>query len=168
MTRRWALLAMLLLAGCVTHQVTTDPLAGIATTVDAMRGDSIANVLITRALAADAVLENPDSVYSDDAEVVANGELRTAAPRLAGLSPGGSLLLGSSRTMVTTSLIWGSIEYRWIPGSPGEVATSGYATIIVGHARDGSWRVVHLHSSTIPPPDAPPPARPDTAGRAGG
>lgn len=160
-------LAMLLLAGCVPHRVTVDPRAGIATTVGAMLGDSIANVLINRALSADAALENPDSVYSDDAEVVANGELRREAPRLAGLSPGGRLLLGSSKTMVTTSLIWGSIEYRWIPGSPGQVATSGYATIIVGHLRDGNWRVVHLHSSTIPPPDAQQPTHPDTTGRAG-
>jgi hypothetical protein len=167
MSRPAALLALLFLPGCVTHQVATDPLAGIAISVDAMLGDSIANVLITRALAADAAFENPDSVYSDDAEVVANGELRTEAPRLAGSSPGGHLLLGSSRTMVTASLIWGSIEYRWIPESPDAIATSGYATIIVGRARDGSWRVVHLHSSTIPPPDAQQPARPDTTGRAG-
>ena len=160
-------LLILLLAGCVQHRVVVDPPAAIATTVGAIEGDSIANVLINRALSADAALENPDSVYSDDAEVVANGELRTEAPRLAGLSPGGRLLLGSSKTMVTTSLIWGSIEYRWIPGSPGQVATSGYATIIVEHLRNGTWRVVHLHSSTIPPPDAQQPTHPDTTGRAG-
>jgi hypothetical protein len=165
--RRSAALAILLLAGCVRHRVTIDPRAGIATTVGAIEGDSIANVLITRALSADAALQNPDSVYSDDAEVVANGELRTEAPRLAGLSPGGRLLLGSSKTMVTASLVWGSIEYRWIPGSPGQAATSGYATIIVQHLRNGSWRVVHLHSSTIPPPDAQQPTHPDTTGRAG-
>jgi len=108
-------LALLLLAGCVSHQVATDPGAGIAVSVGAMLGDSIANVLINRALTADAALQNPDSVYSADAEIVANGELRAEAPRLAGLSPGGRLLLGSSKTMVTSSLIWGSIEYRWIP-----------------------------------------------------
>ncbi len=159
---------LLLLSGCITRPVAVDPRAGIAVSVGAMLGDSIANVLINRALTADAALANPDSVYSADAEVVANGEQRTEAPRLAGLSPGGRLLLGSSKTMVTSSLIWGSIEYRWIPGAPGQTATSGYATIIVAHLRDGSWRVVHLHSSTIPPPDAQPPTPPDTTGRVGG
>jgi hypothetical protein len=158
---------MLLLAGCATHRVTTDPANGILTSVGAMTADSIANELITRALSADAALKNPDSTYSADAEVVANGELRTEAPRLAGMSAGGRLLLGSSKTSVTASFIWGSIEYRWIPETPGRVATSGYATIIVGHLRDGTWRVVHLHSSTIPPPETQQPTRPDTTGRVG-
>jgi hypothetical protein len=164
---RGAPLALLLLAGCVSHRVTADPGNGILTSVGAMTADSIANDLINRALTADAALKNPDSIYSADAEVVANGELRTEAPRLAGMSAGGHLLLGSSKTSVTASFIWGSIEYRWIPEREGGVATSGYATIIVGHLRDGTWRVVHLHSSTIPSPETPQPARPDTTGRAG-
>lgn len=90
-------ITLLLLAGCVTRQVATDPRAGIAVSVGAMLGDSIANVLITRALTADAALENPDSVYSADAEIVANGELRAEAPRLAGLSPGDASCSGRAR-----------------------------------------------------------------------
>ncbi len=160
-------LLVLLLAACVTHRATVEPANGILTSVGVMTADSIANALITKALSADAALRNPDSTYSADAEVVANGELRTEAPRLAGNGVGGHLFLGSSKTEVTASFIWGSIEYRWIPDSLGAKAASGYATIIVGHLRDGSWRVVHLHSSTIPSPETPPPARLDTLGRTG-
>jgi hypothetical protein len=164
---RAAAFGLVLAAGCVRRPVPPEPVPYPTTSVAAMTADSIANQLISRALTADAALANPDSVYSGDAEVVANGELRTEAPRLAGISPGGRLFLGSSRTTVTASFIWGSIEYRWVPDTPDRMATSGYATIIVGHLRDGSWRVVHLHSSTIPPPETPQPAHPGTSGSAG-
>lgn len=160
-------LVALVCAACVTHTATVEPSNGIVTSVGVMAADSIANALITRALSADAALRNPDSTYSADAEVVANGELRTEAPRLAGNGVGGRLFLGSSKTEVTASFIWGSIEYRWIPDSLGAKALSGYATIIVGHLRDGNWRVVHLHSSTVPPPEIPPPAHLDSLGHTG-
>ena len=104
--------------------------------------------MIQRAFAADARFETPDSLYADDAEVIANGTPRADAPRIAGVAAGGVIQLGSSRISVTGSYVWGSIEYRWIPSSPQARMIAGWATIVIAKLKDGSWRIVHIHSST--------------------
>lgn len=134
----------------------------------ALTADSVANLLIQRAIAADARLETPDSVYAPDAEVIADGERRSGPPRFAGVGLHGRLVVGNSRTAVTGGFVWGSIDYRWMPGLPTDPVVPGRATIIIGKLRDGSWRILHLHSSTAR--DTTRPASPqlrEPAGRTG-
>jgi hypothetical protein len=104
--------------------------------------------VITAALDADRRLESVDSLWAPDATVIANGELRTAPPRFAGVEAGGEVAISSSRLEVRQSLVWVYLEYRWL-SMTGGLAREGKATVLLTPRPDGSgWRIVHLHSST--------------------
>jgi hypothetical protein len=122
----------------------------IPAALEAMAADSIAGDLVRRALSADAAGLDPDSLYSAESEVIADGEPRTMAPRFAGFGRGGEVQLAASRSSVTGQLVWTTIAYRWMPGTVGGQMTEGRATLIVGRQRDGRWRILHVHSSSTP------------------
>ena len=104
--------------------------------------------VITAALDADRRLESADSLWAPDATVIANGELRTAPPRFAGIEAGGEVAVSSSRLEVRQSLVWVYLEYRWL-SMTGGLARVGKATVLLTPRADGSgWRIVHAHSST--------------------
>lgn len=115
-----------------------------------------------RALTADAALGTADSTWAPEAEALANGGSRENPPRFAGIGVGGSVQIGSTRIAVTRGFVWGMIEYRWIPPDPTDNVVVGVATVIIGRDREGAWRILHLHSSTPPPPLTLPPTAPDT------
>lgn len=145
---------------------TTNPV--ITATLDAMEADSVASLILGRLLASEAKLEEPDSLFAEDAVVVADGELRYGVPRLAGVGLGGQLQVVTTRTSVQGSFVWGVLEYRWLPSFENDALRIGIATVIIARTRDGAWRIVHLHSSApTPEPDAPRPAPPDSVGDAG-
>lgn len=111
--------------------------------------------MIQVAFTADAKLVTPDSIYMPDTEVIANGAPRADAPRLAGVAADGTILLGSSRFAVTGNFVWGSVQYRWMPNAPEGQIVEGWATLVIGHVKSGGWRILELHSSTIPPATNP-------------
>ena len=104
--------------------------------------------VITAALDADRRMATADSLWDPDATVVANGELRYAPPRFAGIEPGGDVAITSSRLEVRQSLVWVYLEYRWLSVKDG-LARDGKATVLLT-PRSGAtgWKIVHLHSST--------------------
>jgi hypothetical protein len=104
--------------------------------------------VITAALDADRHMDAADSLWDSDATVIANGELRYAPPRFAGVEPGGEVAITSSRLEVRQSLVWVYFEYRWLSVKDG-VAREGKATMLLTPRSGGAgWRIVHLHSST--------------------
>lgn len=109
--------------------------------------ESITAVL-TAALDADRRMATADSLWDSEATVIANGELRYAPPRFAGLEPGGEVAITSSRLEVRQTLVWVYLEYRWLSVRDG-LARDGKATVLLT-PRTGArgWRIVHLHSST--------------------
>jgi ketosteroid isomerase-like protein len=115
-----------------------------------LEADSIAHALVQRAFDADAHLANPDSLYLAEAEIIVNGAPRADAPRFAGVAAGGTVQLGSSRFAVTGNYVWGTIQYRWVPGEVGKRMIDGWATLVIARLKDGGWRIVHAHSSTAP------------------
>jgi len=121
-----------------------------AFTVQVLEADSIAHALVQRAFDADARLTNPDSLYIPDAEIIVNGAPRADAPRFAGVAAGGTVQLGSSRFAVTGNYVWGTIQYRWVPGEVGKRMIDGWATLVIARLKDGGWRILHAHSSTAP------------------
>ncbi len=143
------------------------------TSPDAMFADSLANQLIAAAFTADQNDSTPADVYASQAQVIANGEVRSAPPRFAGVAGTGILQLGSSDVTVTGGFVWGIFEYRWIPSGAGDTTAAGRATIIIGRDATGQWRILHVHSSTVPVATPPPgpdttrPAPPDTVEHAG-
>ena len=106
--------------------------------------------VITAALDADRRMATADSLWDSEATVIANGELRYAPPRFAGIESGGEVAITSSRLEVRQSLVWVYLEYRWLSVKDG-LARVGKATVLLTPQSGGvGWRIVHLHSSTPP------------------
>lgn len=104
---------------------------------------------IGSALTADSRLDPADSLYDVEGVVVADGVTRHAPPRFAGVGPGGSVAITSSRIEVRSGLAWAQVEYRWISTSAG-LATEGRATFVLVQNERGAWRIRHAHSSSPP------------------
>ncbi len=139
---------LLLIAGCGRPSPSPNAMPRIPITVDALRADSIAHLMVQQAFDADARFRNPDSLYFADAEVIANGAPRADAPRFAGIGADGSVQLGSSRFAVTGNYVWGTIQYRWVPPSADKRMVDGWATLVIARLKGGEWRILHVHSST--------------------
>ena len=144
-------LLLLLLAGCAHGTAAPAPAGPIPVTLEALAADSIASAMVRRAFDADAKLADPDSLYIPNAEVIANGAPRAEAPRLAGVAEGGTVQLGSSRFSVTGNYVWGTMQYRWVPGVPEKRIVDGWATFVIARLKTGEWRILHVHSSTASP-----------------
>jgi ketosteroid isomerase-like protein len=140
---------LLVLAGCG-GRPSTNATPAVPFTVQVLEADSIAHALVQRAFDADVQLANPDSLYIPDAEIIVNGVPRADAPRFAGVAAGGVVQLGSSRFAVTGNYVWGTIQYRWVPGSVGKRMVDGWATFVLVRTKEGGWRIAHAHSSTAP------------------
>jgi hypothetical protein len=157
---------MLVLAGCSQapppqQQPTLN--SPVTATLEAMEADSVAEIQIDLLLNSERSLVEPDSFLATGAIVLADGELRNSAPRLAGVGLGGAIQLISSRVSVVGSFVWAILEYRWLPMFENDTIRFGVATLIIGRARDGEWRVLHMHSSSERPlPEPQKPESPDT------
>lgn len=167
--------ASALLAGCAGGAPRREPIPPptVATTMEALVADAIAEQVITRLLESESRLQDPDSLFAPGATVMADGEIRASLPRLAGVGLGGLVQLVTSEVSTRGAFVWGVIEYRWLPMFEADAIRSGVATIIIAQLRDGEWRIVHLHSSSPPTQlrQTPQPAPSDTlddAGRGGG
>jgi hypothetical protein len=123
-------------------------------------------VFIDEVIRSESTLDEPDSLFAIDALVIADGEARRSAPRLAGVGLGGSLQLVTTRAAARGAFVWVVMEYRWLPMFESDALRVGVATLIVSRLRDGNWRIVHLHSSS-PVPQMPQPGSPDTLGDPG-
>ena len=108
--------------------------------------EPVTDVLIA-ALDADGRMAPSDTLWTPDATAIANGALRYAAPRFAGLAPGGDVAITSSRLEVRQSIVWVTLEYRWLSMKEG-TARQGRATVLLTPRPDGGgWRIIHAHSS---------------------
>ena len=103
--------------------------------------------VLVAALDADRQFTTVDSLWDPEATVVADGSLRYAPPRFAGIGVGGEVAITSSRLEVRQSLVWVYFDYRWISVQEG-VAREGKATVLLTPREGGGWRIIHLHSSS--------------------
>ncbi len=139
---RGSLSLLLLAAGCGHSQVGPAPVLSPGVVEEPV------TAVITAALDADRRMATADSLWDSDATVIANGELRYAPPRFAGIEPGGEVAITSSRLEVRQSLVWVYLEYRWLSVQDG-LARDGKATVLLTPRSGGAgWKIVHLHSST--------------------
>ncbi len=105
--------------------------------------------LASYALEADARMEEADSLFVPDAEIIAAGRRRTGAPRFAGIEAGGQVALGSIRVDQAGNFAWVSFDYRWLAPDK-ERFHEGRATVVfsrVATATGRGWRIAHIHSS---------------------
>jgi len=105
--------------------------------------------LASAALLADARLEQDDHLYAEEVEIIADGRRRSAAPRFAGIEPGGQVVVGSTRVDLRGGCAWALVEYHWL-GTGENVIREGRATLVFARTADGQrWLVTHAHSSQI-------------------
>ena len=153
-----ALLAMLAMVACgggsPPPRVMPTAMSQVTTTMEALEADSVASAFIERLVRSENELSEPDSLFATDALVIADGEPRGSVPRLAGVGLGGILQLVTTRVSTSGAFVWGVMEYRWLPSFETDVLRVGVATLIIAKLPDGSWRIVHLHSSSPRPADS--------------
>ncbi|HXW96132.1 MAG TPA: nuclear transport factor 2 family protein [Gemmatimonadales bacterium] len=105
--------------------------------------------MATAALIADARLEAADSLYTQDAEIIAEGRRRMEPPRFAGIEAGGQVIVGSTRVDLSGNFGWALVEYRWLAADQ-NLLREGRATLVfVRAAGTGAWRITHAHSSLV-------------------
>ncbi|MGQ0701915.1 MAG: hypothetical protein ACT4PM_02130 [Gemmatimonadales bacterium] len=104
--------------------------------------------VLMAAFAADCQRQHADSLWDRDATVVADGELRHAPPRFAGVGLGGEVAITASRLELRQRLAWIYVEYRWSQLQAG-LAQEGKATVLLVPRESGpGWVIVHAHSSS--------------------
>jgi hypothetical protein len=98
-------------------------------------------------LEADTRPEPADTRFTHEAEVVADGRRRSAAPRFAGIEPGGQVVVGSTRVDILGNFAWALVEYRWLAPAQ-DLIREGWATLVFVRAPAGQgWLISHAHSS---------------------
>lgn len=142
MTRTGALL-LLSLAGC-TASVPPGRLAPLVVDPDA---ESAVSAVVEGAVGADPHGAAADTLYAPNAILVADGDTRTRAPRLAGMQPDGEAAVTTSQVSVREGFAWAVVEYRWFSTDRNQVRV-GRATMLLAPRRDSGWWIIHGHSST--------------------
>lgn len=99
------------------------------------------------ALRASAAGQPADSLYLVGATVVADGVSGPAPARFAGVGAFGVATLSAATIEITPYFAWGILEYRWMPTTGGQPAY-GRATFVLERV-GGSWRIKHLHTSSL-------------------
>lgn len=145
MRGRGVLLAAVLGAACVSRTVTPRGTEA-APTPDAV--ESIARLAVSLDGKSDSAA---DSLYAPDAVVVANARARVAAPRLAGVGPGGQVTVSAATVTLEGRFAWVMMDYRWTNAEQ-RLAEAGRATFVF-ERRERGWKIVHLHSSQLLPWD---------------
>ena len=136
---RLALLGVL--AGCA-HSTQTVPMVQAP-----LLENENARGVMSGALLADAAGKDGDTLYMVGATVVADGLPVRLPPRFAGVRRGGTASVTGVTLEITPYLAWGEMEYHWAPAAGGTPAY-GRATFVMERA-GGSWRIKHLHTSSL-------------------
>ncbi len=120
------------------------PPAPVAASVAATsrQAEALARAALTLDAAGDG---SADTLYASDALVVANARIRVAAPRFAGVVPGGRVTIAASTVTLQGRFAWVMMDYRWF-NLERRLAEVGRATVIC-EQRPAGWRIVHAHSS---------------------
>lgn len=101
------------------------------------------------ALEADGQSTAADSLYAPYATVIADGRLRRAPPRYAGVAGEGEVAITNTQLQLRGGVAWGTADYRWV-SERANVAMSGRASFVLVPAQGRSgWWIVQAHSSTL-------------------
>jgi len=139
-----ALAGAVLAAACVTHRTVLTPRATVRGTPEVVEN------IVRAALLLDAALNRAaDTLYTTDAVVVANAQVRLSAPRFAGVTYGGQVSVANAAVTLEGRFAWVLVDYRWVGARQAE---AGRATFIL-EDRPGGWRIIHVHSSQLLPWD---------------
>jgi len=141
-----AVLAVIAVAACASRTTIPSPTQAAA----AVGTPDEIQTLVRLALTLDAAGDRrADTLYTRDALVVGNARVRLAAPRFAGITPGGRVTIAAATVTLEGRLAWVLVDYRWMNQAERR-AEAGRATFIC-ERRENSWKIVHAHSSQMLP-----------------
>jgi ketosteroid isomerase-like protein len=138
---------LLLLAGCGRPGPATPPSPAV-TPQTATVADRLAE-LAAGTLAADALIEQADTVFLPEADVIADGRRRNSAPRFAGVDPGGQVVVTSTRVDVAGNFAWALVEYRWMAPGQDRIREGRATLVFVSREGGAGWRIAAAHSSEV-------------------
>lgn len=141
MLRPYTALAAIVMTACVSRTASVRP----SETAAVGTPDEI-QALIRLALTLDAAGDRgADTLYAPDALVIGNARVRLAAPRFAGIGPGGRITITAATVNLEGRFAWVLVDYRWVNQADRRVE-AGRATFIC-ELRESRWKIVHAHSS---------------------
>ncbi|MEX2155309.1 MAG: nuclear transport factor 2 family protein [Gemmatimonadales bacterium] len=141
MLRPYTALAAIVMTACVSRTASVRP----SETAAVGTPDEI-QALVRLALTLDAAGDRrADTLYAPDALVIGNARVRLAAPRFAGIGPGGRVTITAATVNLEGRFAWMLVDYRWVNQTDRRVE-AGRATFIC-EQRENKWRIVHAHSS---------------------
>lgn len=146
--RRVLLVGTALIGACVTRTRRLTPASATA-----LGTPELVQEMARQALTLDAAGggRGGDTLYAPEALVVANGRVRLATPRFAGVGYGGRVTVAAAAVTLEGRFAWVLVDYRWANAERGQ-AEAGRATFICEQKAAG-WRIVHVHSSQLLPWD---------------
>ncbi|HEX2249218.1 MAG TPA: hypothetical protein VHH32_02665 [Gemmatimonadales bacterium] len=105
--------------------------------------------VIEEALLADGRGQAADTLYAPHVTIVADGRLRRAPPRFAGVADQGELAITSTQVQSRGGTGWGDVEYRWVSDRSSRFQL-GRASFVLTQAQGRrGWWIVQAHSSTV-------------------
>jgi hypothetical protein len=147
---RWirnSLTFLLLLAGCGRTGPATPPSPTVAPQAPTV-AERLAE-LAAATLAADVLADQADTVFLPEADVIADGRRRNAAPRFAGVEAGGQVVVGSTRVDLAGNFAWALVEYRWMAPGQDRIREGRATLVFVPRVGGAGWLIAAAHSSEV-------------------
>ena len=103
--------------------------------------------LAAATLESDGGAAQSDTLFAQDAEIIADGHRRSGSPRFAGVGKRGRVVVGSARVDLVGGFAWAVLRYQWLSAEE-NIINEGQATLVLMRQPGTmSWRIVHAHSS---------------------
>ena len=143
MVRETCLALLGLTAACASSRMAeTRALAGSG-------GEAEISRVIEQALLADSRGQRADTLYAPYVTVIADGRLRRALPRFAGVDQQGELAITSTQLQNRGGAAWGNVEYRWVSDRSNRFQLGRASFVLTPAQGRQGWWIVQAHSSTV-------------------
>jgi hypothetical protein len=112
-------------------------------------GEAEVSRVIEEALLADSRGQSADTLYAPYVTIVADGRLRRAPPRFAGVAPQGELAITNTQLQSRGGAAWSDVEYRWVSDQSNRFQLGRASFVLTPAQGRQGWWIVQVHSSTV-------------------
>lgn len=112
-------------------------------------GEAEISRVIEEALLADSRGQAADTLYAPYVTIVADGRLRRALPRFAGVTQQGELAITNTQLQSRAGAAWGDVEYRWVSDRSTRFQLGRASFVLTPAQGRQGWWIVQAHSSTV-------------------
>jgi hypothetical protein len=112
-------------------------------------GEAEISRVIEEAVLADSRGQPADTLYAPFVTIVADGRLRRAPPRFAGVAQQGELAITNTQLQSRGGAAWGDVEYRWVSDRSNRFQLARASFVLTPAQNRQGWWIVQVHSSTV-------------------